>query len=338
MKVSRVGLDLAKQVFQVHAVDERGEVVERRRLKRRRLLAWFAQQPPCEVVMEACGGAHHWGRELVALGHRVKLLSPQHVTPYRRGGKNDGNDAEAICEAGSRPRMPEVALKTVEQQDLQALHRVRERIVRERTGLSNQLRGLLAEYGIVVGQGLGRLRRALPEVLEDPDNGLSGLFRELLAERAERLRALDGEVAHYDAWIARLASEDPVCRRLQTVPGVGPLTATALVAAVGNGRAFRNGRQMAAWLGLVPRQHSSGSHQVLLGITKHGDVYLRKLLVHGARAALVRAASRPDRRSQWACALKARRGHNRACVALANKQARVLWSLLAHGTEYRETA
>ncbi|HKJ21591.1 MAG TPA: IS110 family transposase [Gammaproteobacteria bacterium] len=332
-QIRRIGVDLAKNVFQVHGVDSHEQVVVRRALSRAKLREFFAQLPPCLIGMEACGSAHHWARELERLGHQVRLMAPQFVKPYRKNGKNDRNDAEAICEALGRPSMRFVPVKDPEQQAVLALHRARSLLVAERTALINQIRGLLSEYGLVVGQGAGRLRRALPELLEDADNGLPALAREVFAERNSHLRALDARIEAYDRHLSTLARHMAPARRLMQVPGVGPLTATAVVATVGDARVFRNGRQFAAWLGLVPHQRSTGGKARLGRITKRGDAYLRTLLVHGARSVLCRPGE--DRPRRWAQALVHRRGFNKAAVALAAKQARVLWALLAHPDDYQ---
>ena len=273
-------------------------------------------------------------RELGKLGHTVKLMAPQFVKPYVKTNKNDARDAEAICEAVARPTMRFVSVKAVAQQDIQAVHRIRERLVKERTALVNQIRGLLAEYGLVIPLKRNAVNQALPRILEDADNGLTALAREFVADLYEELRAQGGAVFAYDAKIERLFKENPVCQRLAQVEGVGPVTATALVAA-GDAKAFQNGRQMAAWLGLVPRQYSSGGKQTLLGISKRGDTYLRTLLIHGARAVVV-AKRKQDARSRWINAIAERRGANVAAVALANKNARILWALMARSEEYRK--
>ena len=335
MKVTTVGLDLAKNVFQVHGVNARGKAVMRRQLKRAQVREYFANLAPCLVGMEACGGSHYWGRELTKLGHTVKLMAAQFVKPYVKGGKNDRNDAEAICEAVGRPNMAFVAIKGVEHQDLQGLHRIRQRLIQERTALVNQTRGLLAEYGIVIAQRVNQVRRALPVILEDGDNGLSGFGRELFADLYEQLVASDQRVEAYDQRIARAHRANPLCLKLAQVEGVGPVTATAFVAAVGDARQFANGRQCSASLGLVPRQHSSGGKTVLLGISKRGDRYLRTLLIHGARAVLKGSAKKTDARSCWLNAVRERRGHNVAAVALANKNARILWALTVGQEAYR---
>lgn len=335
MTVQRIGIDLAKTVFQVHGVDERGRTVLRRRLKRDDLAAFFAQMPACLVGLEACASAHHWARKLRALGHEVRLMAPRFVTAYRKNDKNDGNDAEAVCEAVGRPNMRFVPIKDEEQQAVLSLHRARELLVSQRRDLINQIRGLLGEYGLVVGQGPGRLRKALPAILEDANNGLPALAREVFADLEQRLRELDVQVATYDRRIEQLAREMEPARRLMQIEGIGPLTATAMVATVGDARMFRNGRQFAAWLGLVPRQYTSGDKVRHGRITKRGDGYLRKLLIHGARALMRHLKNREDPRSRWVRCLQQRRGFNKAVVALAARNARVLWAVLAHGTDYQ---
>jgi len=332
-----VGIDLAKTTFHLHGVDAHGIVVMRKKLSRSKLMAFMANLPPCLAGMEACGGAHDWARKFREMGHDVRLMSPQFVKPYVKSNKNDMVDAEAICEAAGRPNMRFVPIKGIEQQDIQSLHRAREQAVKNRTAQSNQIRGLLMEYGIVLGKGVARLRKALPEVLEDADNSLSDMFRELLCGLADELRRLDERIAAYDMQIKHLSTESYACQRLMTIPGVGPMTATALAASVGDAKAFANGREMSAWLGLVPRQCSTGGKPKLLGISKRGDTYLRKLLIHGARSALQFADRKQDRRSRWAVEVEGRRGRNIAAVALANKMVRSAWVLLSRNEEYQVT-
>ena len=335
-KVARVAaIDLAKRIFHVTAVDADGTVLERKRLRRAGLQSYLAQLPTGSVVaMEACGSAHHWGRLAGRLGHRAVLMSPQFVAPYVKSNKNDVNDADAIAEAAQRPTMRFVGVKSVGRQHLQQVHRVRQMAVRNRTAQGNQIHGLLLEYGIESPKGVAALRRRLPEVLEDAENELPVEARALLRELGDELRRLDERVGEYDAQLAATARGTAACRRLMAIPGIGELTATALVAAVGDAKAFRDGREMAAWLGLVPRQHSTGGRPTLLGISKRGDRYLRTLLIHGARSALRVAGRREDRRSRWALATEARRGRNVAAVALANKNARTAWAVLARGVEF----
>jgi len=335
MQVSIIGIDLAKHVFCVHGCDADGKPVLRKQLARRQLLSFVANLPRCLVAMEACASAHYWAREMEQLGHQVRLIAPKLVRPYVKANKNDASDAEAICEAASRPSMRFVAIKSTAQQDVQAVHRLRQQLVKTRTSLVNQAHGLLAEYGIVIARGLAPLRRAIPVILEDLDNGLSGVMRELLAEIGERLRFIDERLRKYDLTILRLFRDDERCQRVAAVEGVGPVTATALVAAVGNATDFKSGRELAAYLGLVPRHRASGGRTVLLGISKRGNRYLRTLLIHGARSALYRIERHRGARASWAARLKLRRGANVAAVALANKNARVLWALLSRGQSYR---
>jgi len=334
MNIKRIGIDLAKQVFQVHGVDNQEKVVLRKQLRRAQLLDYFKKLPPCLIGLEACGGSHYWARELQKQGHTVKLMAPQFVKPYVKSHKNDANDAEAICEAVARPNMRFVAIKTIAQQDIQAIHRIRSEVVRQRTAKVNQIRGLLAEYGIVVGRRVEVLRKALPQLLEDAENSLTVDFRMLLEGLQQDLVALDERVDDLDKKIKSLANDNPTAKRLQQIPGIGPTIATALVCAIGDGKQFKRGRDMAAWLGLTPRQHSSGGKDRLLGISKRGDVYLRTLLIHGARSVLNVAGKKDDPRSRWLNSLCGRRNKNIAAVALANKNARIAWALLSKETDY----
>jgi transposase len=331
-----VGLDIAKQIFQAHGVDRAGKVVLRKRLRRTEVASFFAGVDPCLIGLEANGGAHYWFRVLSRLGHRVRLIAPQFVKPYVKSQKNDANDAEAICGAVSRPSMCFVPAKRVEQQDLQCLHRVRSRLIGCRTQLVNQIRGLLAEYGIVLPQHVAhQLRRYLPALLEDDGNELTISTRCLFHSLYEELVELETKITSADQRIERAFRENAECQRIAAVEGVGPVTATAVVAAISDGHAFRNGRQFAAWLGLVPRQYSSGGKPRLLGISKRGDPYLRTLLVHGARSVVYRAKAKTDCRSRWINDKQQRLGTARACVALANKNARILWSLIVKQQVYR---
>jgi transposase len=336
--VQTIGIDLAKHILQLHGVDAHGRVVLRKKLSRTKLLAFLANLPRCLIGMEAGSGAHYWGREIRQVGHEVRLMSPQYVKPYRAGDKNNPNDAVAICEAVSRPHMRFVAIKSVTQQDMQALHRIREQLVKDRTALVNQIRGLLAEYGIVIPQGIQKVGQALPGIREDADNGLTVFVRELCADLAARLQTLNDHIADYQQKIERLCASHPVCQRLTQVEGVGPLGATALIAAVGDAHDFTGGRQMAAWLGLVPRQCSTGAKTRLLGMSKRGNRYIRTLLIHGARAVLRHARKKTDARSRWLRARAHRRGSNVAAVALANKNARILWVLMTREETYRKAA
>ena len=336
MKLSRVGIDLAKNVFQIHGVDRSGKTVWKRRLKRDQWLQAVSDkaEPGCVMGMEACAGAHHWARQLQSRGYSVRLIAPQFVKPYVKSNKNDANDAEAICEAMSRPNMRFVTVKTVEQQDIQATHRIRAELITQRTAKANQIRGLVAEYGLVAPKHLRSLRAAIPCWLEDAENGLTGDFRSLLQGVWEDLRVLDDRVGEMDQVIKRLAANNEDCVRLQQLRGVGPMISTAMVATVGDARQYHQGRQMAAAIGITPKQHSSGGKDRLLGISKRGDVYLRTLMIHGARAVVTRAKHKDDRLSRWVTGIATKRHPNVAAVALANKTARMAWAMLRNETDY----
>src|SRR5689334_19956414 len=333
-KLSVLGIDLAKQVFHLVGMDEHGKVVVRKRLDRSQLLSFIAQLPPVVIGMEACGGAHYWARCFRAHGHEVKLMAPQFVKPYVKSNKNDMRDAEAIAEAVTRPTMRFVPIKDVDQHDIQALHRVRERLIGARTALINEVHGLMLEYGIVLPKGVAKFRQAVVEKLEADKDKLTALSQELFGKLVQEFGTLEDQIAFYQEQLEGLATTHPECQRLMTIPGIGPITATALVAAVGNVGVFKNGRQFAAWLGLVPKQHSTGGQTRLLGISKRGDSYVRKLLIHGARATLRWVKLQTDKRSQWIRGLLARRGWNRTAVAVANKNARIVWALLSRGGVY----
>ena len=333
--IKRVGIDLAKTVFHVTAVDEAGAVVARKRFRRAGLHSYLTLLPSgCLVAMEACGSAHHWARLALHLGHKVLMMSPHKVAPYTNANKNDVNDADGIVEASSRPGMRFVGVKSVEQQHLQQVHRARQLAVKERTAHCNQLHGFLLEYGIESPKGVAVLRRRLAGIVEDAENELPFNGRVLLRDLGEELRRLDERVKQFDAQIVAISQAEPACQRLQAIPGIGPLTATALVAAVGDAAEFRNGRELSAWLGLVPRQYSTGGRPRLLGISKRGDRYIRYLLIHGARAALRAAGRHDNRRSRWALEVESRRGRNIATVALANKNARAAWAILAKAVTF----
>ena len=335
MEITTIGLDIAKSVFHLYAANKMGRYVKKKQLKRKQVLPYFARLEPCVIAMEACGGANYWAREMKDLGHEVKLIAPQYVKPYVKGNKNDYNDAEAIAEAAQRPTMRFVPIKSVEQQDIQNLHRQRERIKKARTALVNQVRGLLAEYGIVINKGVAAVRKGLPGILEDAENGLTMRSRELFADLLEELRLLDERFKHSDKQIEASNRGNEVCQRLDEILGVGPITASAVYAAAGDGKDFVNGRHFSAWIGLVPGQHSTGGKTTLLGISKRGNAYLRTLFIHGARAVLQHSATKTDRFSLWAQALLERRGYNKACVAVANKMARMAWVIMAKGETYR---
>jgi transposase len=323
--VSTLGIDLAKNTFSVHGIDGDGVVTVRRTVSRGKLAELVVRLPSCLIGMEACSGAHEWARRFAAAGHTVKLMAPKFVTPYRKSGKNDGNDAEAICEAVGRPNMRFVPIKSVQQQSDLSLHRVRQGFVEERTATFNRLRGLIAEFGYVLPNGVEQLRRQVPDLLERLPPPVARCVRDLL-EHAERLRS---KALEYEREIRMSVRDNELARRAHTRPGIGSITASAVVATVGNGHDFKNGRQFSAWLGLVPRQYSTGGKTRLGHITKRGDPYLRTLLVMGARSVLQRAYRESDPLSRWALALQQRRGYHRACVAIAAKNARVVWALLA---------
>lgn len=335
MKITTIGLDLAKNIFHVVCCNTQGKIVKKRQLRRSQVLSYFANIPPCLVGMEACGSSHYWARELNKLGHHAKLIPAQFVKAYLRGNKNDYNDALAIAEAVVRPEMRFVAIKDIEQQDVQALYRMRERCIGTRTALSNQIRGLLAEYGIAIPKGLKALRERISDLLADGDNELSDFFRPLLAQSYLQLQQLDEHVAQYTRQLTHQSKQNIHCQRLQTIPGYGPIVSSVFASVVGNGSAYRKGRDVSASLGIVPRQHSSGGKDTLLGISKRGDRYLRSLLIHGARAVVSQAGKKDDPLSLWIQRVEARRGRNRATVAYANKMARMGWACLHNETVYQ---
>jgi transposase len=337
-QVTTVGLDLAKNLFQVHGADARGRPVLKRKLARGKVLEFFATLPPCLVGLEACGAAHYWARELRKLGHEVRLMPPQYVRPYVKTNKHDAADAEACCEAATRPGMRFVPVKEESQQSLLMLHRVREQLLKQRTATINALRAHLAEFGIVAAQRRAGLRELLAVVADAEDRRLPPLARELLQVLADHLRALEERLATLDRRLLEIARADTACARLAAVPGIGPVIATALAAAVGDAKAFGSGRHLAAWLGLVPRQHSSGGKERLLGISKRGDAYLRRQLMHGARALVAVSKGREGGLWSWVNGLLARRPFNVVVAAVANKLARVAWALLSRGEDYRAAA
>jgi transposase len=331
-----LGIDLAKSSFQLDGVNAAGEVICRQKLSRQQLKEKMVNLPDCIVAMEACGSAHYWGRLFRSYGHEVKLMAPQFVKPYVKSNKTDAADAEAICEAAQRPNMRFVALKEVEQQDLQSLHRIRSQVVGQKTALINQIRGLLQEYGVEIPKGSAKVFEKLPLILEDADNGLSDYFRKLLSGLYTALKDMEQRLKGYDQEIVRMSQQNEEAKRLQTIPGIGPIIATALIAAIGSSiGCFKNGRELAAWLGLVPRQHSTGGRQQLLGISKRGDVYLRQLLIHGARSVLRHIEKKTDGTSQWLKSLQQRRHNNIVAVALANKMARTVFALLKKGEDFK---
>lgn len=337
-EIKVLGIDLAKQSFHVYGVDHAGRKVISKKLNRAQLTAFVANLQPCLIGLEACGGAHHWVRVFSQFGHQVRMMAPQFVKPYVKSNKNDAVDAEAICEAVQRPNMRFVPVKRIEQQDIQSLHRVRSQLVGRRTAQANQIRGLLLEYGLVIAKGIGQVRKAIPAILEDADQTLTPLFRKLLNDLYQELIHLDERIATIERKLAEICAQNEDCQRLLSIPGIGLLTATALTAAIGDIKVFKSGRELAAWLGLVPKQYSTGGKSTLLGISKRGDSYLRTLLIHGGRAVSRLAHRHQDARNRWIGSIKQRRGENISNVAVANKNARIAWALLTNKECYRAAA
>ena len=335
--IDLVAIDLAKDKFQICYADARGKTLGERQVKRKELQRVLGSLPQCSVAMEACGSAHHWARLCLGYGHKVKLIPPQYVKPFVRTNKNDRADAAAIAVAALQPSMPTVKVKSIDQQELMAIHRMRAMSIRHRTAQINGMRGLLYEFGIVFRKGTAAVRRGVAELLNPMNEQITSRFRGLLAETFEELLRLDARIASFDAQLLAYARSNERCQRLMSVPGVGIITATALIGSIADWNQFSKGRSLSAYLGLVPRQHSSGGKSRLLGISKRGDVYLRWLLVHGARSVLQRAAIKKDRLSRWATGLQEKRGFNRACVALANKLARRCWAVMVSGNRYQES-
>src|SRR5471030_3053281 len=335
MKIATAGIDLAKNVFQVHGVDGQGKAVLRKKLDRSKMVEYFVKLAPCLIGMEACGSAHYWARKLAAMGHTVKLMAPQFVKPYVKTNKNDAADAEAICEAVGRPNLRFVPIKSIEQQAILSVHRVRQGFVKARTAQANQIRGLVGEFGLVIPQGIINVAKGVPEILEDASNELPVPFRHLIDRLTKHLKELDRQVKEFEGEIIAWHRSSELSRKLEKIPGIGPLAASALVASIADAHSFDNGRQVSAWLGLVPRQNSSGGKPTLLGISKRGDAYLRTLLIHGARSAILAAKNKVDNTNGWLTNLLNRRHPNIAAVALANKNVRTVWALLAHGREFR---
>jgi transposase len=335
-EITTIGLDLAKNVFQVHGIDKTDGVVIRKRLRRGQVLGFFAGLPACLIGMEACATAHYWARELRALGHEVRLMPPQYVKAYVKRNKNDAADAEAICEAVKRPSMRFVPVKTAEQQSALLMHRGRELLVRQRTMLANALRGHLAEFGLIAAQGLHRVAELIAIVTDVKDERVPGIARQVLRLLAEQIAELDTRIDAIEAQIMTWHKSNPVSQRLATVPGIGPIIATAIAATVAEPGEFRSGREFAAWLGLVPRQNSTGGKTSLGGISKRGDSYLRRLLVNGAHAVLLR--SKAGKTDPWLIALRGRRPRQVVAVALANKTARIAWAIMSKQESYRFAA
>ena len=329
-----LGIDIAKDVFQLHGVNEHGKTTLTKRLSRKKLKEFMVNLPSCTVVMECCGASHYWGRTFTEYSHTVKLIAPQHVKPYVMGNKNDKNDAAAIIEASRSVRARFVPVKNVEQQDMQALLRIRQGFIRERTRLSNQIRGLVTEYGVFIPKSFSALKKQLPAYLEDEATELTQFMKDEITSVLEAFHDADARIRAYDKKTEKLAANHEMAQKLMTICGVGPKSAIAVLA-MGDLSHLKNGRGFGAYIGLVPRQCSSGNTARLQGISKRGNAYLRELLIHGARAAISRVKDKRDGKSLWLKALIERRGTNRAAVALANKHARVIWHLLVHGEEYK---
>jgi len=345
MDINTIGIDIAKRVFQLHGVDKHGKPVLKKKLLRDQVLMFMANLPKCLVGMEACGGANYWGREISKLGHEVKLIAPQFVKPYVKTNKNDQADAEAICEAVTRPNMRFVPIKSIEQQDILSIHRVRERLIRNRTALANEIRGLLLEFGFIIPQGINKIIIKLTEILDG--DYLSPMSYQTFCDLKEEFIDNDQKLKELEKRLKIIASGLDRYQQLTAIPGLGLISATALIASIGNCSCFENGRQLSAWLGLVPRQSSSGGKEKLLGISKRGDVYLRTLLIQGARAVLnaklkfitEEQKTKKDHSmfAQWMFNLFERSGHNKTIVAVAGKLARVVFSVLKSGNDYVES-
>lgn len=330
-----LGIDLAKNVFQLHGTTGKGKCVLRKRLSREKLITFVANLDPCIIGIEACMGSHYWGRVFQNMGHTVKIMSPRFVKPYVMSNKNDRNDARGIAEAVTRPDMKFVAIKNIEQQDVLLLHRARELVMKQRTAQANQIRGLLMEYGIIVPQGICNIKKLL-EVLDKNEDKLSTRSLTIFIQLYEQFKEYNERITIYDKQIEQIVEQDVVCKEIMKIEGIGPITASAITATVGDAKTFKNGREMAAWLGLVPKQNSSGNKIRLSGISKRGDCYVRKLLVHGARSVVNVCEKKSDRKNEWVADKKLRRGYNKASVALANKNARVIWAIMATGECYRK--
>src|ERR1700686_2519824 len=334
--ITTIGLDLAKSVFQVHAVDEMGSVMLRKRLRRSQVLAFFAEIPPCLIGLEACATAHHWARELIALGHEARLMPPNYVKAYVKRNKHDVADAEAICEAVRRPSMRFVPVKTAEQQSALMMHRARDLLIRQRTMLVNALRGHLAEFGLIEAQGLHKVARLIAIVMDEKDGRIPDIARQVLKIIVSHIEHIQTQIADLERQVLAWHKNNPVSQRRPTIPGIGPITATAIAATVADPNIFRSGREFAAWLGLVPRQTSTGGKARLGGISKRGDSYLRRLLVNGAPAVLLR--SKAGKNDPWLTSLLSRKPRLVAAVALANKTARVVWAVMSRQDTYRHAA
>ncbi|AIL13935.1 transposase (plasmid) [Candidatus Paracaedimonas acanthamoebae] len=338
MEIKALGIDLGKNWFQLHGVDKRGKAVFQKKVNREKLPLLIANLPRCMIGMEACAGAHFWARKFQEMGHEVKLIAPQFVKPYVKGNKHDQADAAAICEAMSRPHMRFVPIKSLAQQEILAIHRVRTRLVQAKTSLVNEIRGLLLEQGITISQGIIKFEQSLTDLLDPEIEELSPHFKEFLGELVKEFKFIKEKIERFEEHLQQLGKENTAVKRLMTIPGIGPIGASALVASIGDIRQFKNGREVSAWLGLVPKQHSTGGKPRLLGISKRGDMYLRTLLIHGARSVISWAMRRRNPVSsleKWCLGLIERRGLNRATVALANKIGRMIWALLAKEEDYK---
>lgn len=333
-KVTTIGIDLAKNVFQLHGADKDGKKVYGKRLSRSEMITFLAKHESCVVGIESCGGSFHWARMFTKMGHIVKIMAPQFVKPYVKADKTDSNDARAIAEAVTRPDMNFVPHKTLEQQDLQLIHQVRELAIKQRTALINQLRGFLNEYGVILPRGISHASK-VPLILEDAENSLTTQARAIIHELYEEFTRLNERVKQFDKQLRQQALQDERCLRLMEVPGIGEITATAIVAKVGNAKVFKNARQMGAWLGLVPKQHSSGQRTRMQGISKRGDKYLRQLLIHGGRSVVLASRRKTDVKSLWVREREQLGGRNKAAVAVAHKNARIIWAMLTRGETYR---
>ena len=332
--ITVLGIDLAKDVFQLHGANSHGKKVFGSKMSRTQLSRFIANLPRCKIAMEACGSSNHWARKFISYGHEVMQISPQHVKPFVQGNKNDKNDARAITVAAQQSEMPTVPTKTLEQQEVQMIHRYRESVVQERTALCNRIRGFLREVGLLLPVGLSAVRKQVPLLLEDASNDLTSLMRELLQDCYDKLRGLDEQIDKYTRKLEAQASANTICKKLMRLPGVGPMTASIVYTAMGNANTFKNGRQFAAYLGLTPQEHSSGGKQRLSGITKRGNCYIRSLLVHGGRAVVRSMSNKETSIARWANRIHQERGYNKAAVAIANKNARHMWAMLAYGDKY----
>ena len=332
--IKTLGIDLAKNVFQLHGMDAKGKCILRKRLSRLKLIEFVSNLNPCVIAIEACMGAHYWARLFKSTGHTVKMMPPQFVKPYVQSNKNDRNDARGIAEASTRPDMKFVPIKSIAQQDILLFHRARQLSVKQRTAQANQIRGLLAEYGIILTKNITHIHD-LPKVLDEEASKLTPYATEVFKKLYQQFQQYDQEVDEYNKRINDVVNQDAQCQALMKIEGVGPLTASAAVATIGDASVFKNGREVAAWLGLVPRQHSSGNTVKLMGISKRGDRYLRTLLIHGARAIVKICEKRTDARSLWIKNKKQRSGYNKTAVAVANKNARIIWAMLSSGECYR---